>query len=250
MKRLSLTLVGLLLAAEAGAQNGEWEVGASTENLTQGKAPWHSMYLNGKWRSPGQWVAFGGLRETERYDLRDEEIHLGANLPLPGGPRLEIEMGHSPTHRVLPSNYASMRIETELAKGWLGAAGWRRSAYDSGMTSVGHLALEHYFGNQRAGYTLYEGRPDGSGFAASHRLHWAWHYGGDERNWLGAAAISGRETEHVVPSGFLTARVHAVQLSGLHWISRDWAVSWEAGQTRQGDYYTRRGLHLGLRHAF
>lgn len=251
MNRFLFLLVLLALAGPVPAQNHEWEFGASDEHLTRGYAPWRSVYLNSRWNATSDWTFNGGLREVERHGLKDDEIRAGISLPFACCSHLQFELGHSTSHHVLPENYVEFRIESELAKGWVGAAGWRRSAFDAGMTNVGHLAIERYLGNQRIGYTLYEGKPDGANFSTSHKLHWAWHYdSGDERNRLGVSAINGHETENTGSSGFLTTSVESLQFSGLHWFDRRWAIDWEVGRTHQGDIYTRRGIRLGLRRAF
>lgn len=251
MKHLNLSLAILALAGPVAAQNNEWEFGASDEHLSRGYAPWRSVYLNARWKATPDLAFNGGLREIERYGLKDDEIHAGISFPFACCSHLQFEWGHSTSHHVLPEDYVQLRIEGELAKGWVGAAGWRRSAFDAGMTNVGHLAIEHYLGNQRIGYTLYEGKPDGASFSTSHKLHWAWHYDrGDERNRLGVTAVNGHETENTGSSGFLTTSVESLQFSGLHWFDREWAIDWEVGRTHQGDIYTRRGIRLGLRHAF
>lgn len=251
MKRWLFPLTLLALAGSVAARNGEWEFGSSVDQLSRGYAPWRSTYLNARWQAMPDWSFKGGLREVERHGLKDDEIHAGIGFSVACCAHLQLEWGHSTSHRVLPENYAEIRVESELAKGWVGAAGWRRSAFDAGMTNVGHLALERYLGNHRIGYTLYAGQPDGAKLSSSHKLHWAWHYDrGHERNWLGVAAVGGRETENTGTGGFLTTPVESLQLSGLHWFNRAWAINWEIGRTRQGDIYTRRGLRLGLRHAF
>jgi YaiO family outer membrane protein len=251
MNHLLFSLALIALAAPVAAQNSQWEFGASNEHLTRGYAPWRSVYLNAHTRLAPDWTFNGGLREVERYGLKDDEIHAGLSAPLACCAHLQFEWGHSTSHHVLPEDYVQFGIEGELAKAWVAAAGWRRSDFDAGMTNVGHLTIERYLGNHRIGYTLYEGKPDGASFSTSHKLHWAWHYDrGDERNRLGASAVNGHETENTGAGGFLTTSVESLQFSGLHWFDRGWAIDWEVGRTRQGDIYTRRGFRLGLRHAF
>ena len=97
-------------------------------------------------------------------------------------------------------------------------------------------------------YTLYEGAPDGSSLAPSHRWQWAHYYG--DRDWVGISVVRGRETEYIGGTTFLNASVSGASLSGRHSINSAWALIWDAGYQSQGDFYTRRGVHLGLRHAF
>jgi len=242
-----------LLAGAAWAQTGlEASAAHGEEHLTGGRAPWTSDALRLQWRPTSDGARYyGGWRTTRRFGLDDEELQLGSDLPLGRIARLQIEFGHSPTGRVLAENSVGLRLDAPLSTGLVGAAGWRRASFAAGLANLGHLGLERYLGSQRFGYTLYAGGPDGAATETSHRLHWAWHYAaGDERNWLGVAAASGHETEHAGTTGFVTSAVSGLQISGVHWFARDWAVDWEAGRMRQGGLYTRTGWQLGLRHAF
>ena len=58
------------------------------------------------------------------------------------------------------------------------------------------------------------------------------------------------QEEAVEEQQLITSDVRALSLQGRHWLDSRWALTWEVGQHRQGDYYTRRWLQLGLRHAF
>lgn len=226
----------------------EIEAGFSHEHLTRGLPSWRSRYLLGERHGTGDTLLYGGLRETDRYALIDREVHAGFGLPATPSLRLQIEAGASGTHRILPAHYGAAQFQFQPAAGWTLTGGWRRSAYDLGMTGVVHLGADRYLGNERFSYTLYSGGPDGSGSSPSHRLQWAHYYG--ERDWAGIAVNAGRETESLGSAGFLTSRVSGLTLAGRHGLGGDWALVWEAGRVRQGDAYTRSGARLGLRYAF
>lgn len=235
-------------ATPAAYRQTELEVGVSHERLTGGLPAWRSRYVLGEHRKANDETFYGGLRETDRYKLIDREAHVGIGVRLTSEMRLQVEAGASSTHRILPSKYGVVQFQLQPTASWTLTGGWRRSAYDLGMTSVVHLSADRYFGNERLSYTLYSGGPDGSGKVPSHRLQWAHYYG--ERSWVGISFNTGRETESLGTSNFLTSRVQGLNLAGRHRLDGNWALTWEAGRVRQGDAYTRSGARLGLRYSF
>lgn len=224
------------------------ELAVGQERLTRGLPDWRSQSLVGEWRRSDGHMLYGGWRETERYALRDGELHVGGVLALTAGTRIQAEAGVSDTHRVLARHYASLQLQHDPAPGWALVAGWRRSDYDTGRSRVWSAGVDRYLGAERFGYTLYQGGPEGSGLSPSHRLQWAHYYG--ERDWVGLTLVSGRETEYISSGVFRSARVSGTALSGRHALGADWALSWELGSQRQGDFYTRSGFRLGLRRTF
>lgn len=233
----------------AAAENRyEWEAGFSHETLSRGLPHWRSRYFLGEWHGPDHKALYAGLRETERYSLNDREVHFGGIFPLNTETQLQLEAGLSDSHRVLARRYGSLQLHYQPAPGWSLGAGWRRSVYDAGLSGVINFSVDRYFGAERFGYTLYEGGPDGSGLSPSHRWQWAHYYG--ERDWVGVTLVRGRETEHAGATSFITSQVRGASLSGRHGIAPGWAVIWDAGRVQQGDYYTRGGVRLGLRHTF
>lgn len=224
------------------------EFALSQEQLTRGLPDWRSRSLVGEWRRGDGHTLYGGWRETERYALRDGELHAGGVLALTASTRVQAEAGVSDTHRVLARHYASLQLQHEPASGWALAAGWRGSSYDTGRSRVWSAGVDRYLGAERFGYTLYEGGPEGAALSPSHRLQWAHYYG--ERDWIGLTLVSGRETEYISSGVFRSARVSGAALSGRHGLGADWALGWELGSQRQGDFYTRSGFRLGLRRTF
>lgn len=230
------------------ADRYEWEAGVSDEALSRGLPGWRSRYLIGEWRGAERKTLYAGLRETQRYALKDREAHFGGILPLSAETQLQAEAGFSDSHRVLAARYGLIQLHHQPAQGWSLSAGWRRAVYDVGLSSVIQFSVDRYIGAERFGYTLYQGGPDGSGLSPSHRWQWTHYYG--ERSSIGMTLIRGRETEHAGNAGFLTSQVRGISLSGRHDLVPGWWLIWDAGRVRQGDFYTRSGVSLGLRHAF
>jgi YaiO family outer membrane protein len=76
------------------------------------------------------------------------------------------------------------------------------------------------------------------------------YYSTDFSN-LTLSYTTGREVENVgPPTGIVTTDVRDVSLYGRHWLSRDWALTYDVHWHEQGDLYTRYGARIGLRRAF
>ena len=223
-------------------------LGVSHEVLSNNQPSWQSLYLLGSWQDADRRSFYGGVRETTRYDRRDSEAHLGGALLLTSGTHLLVEAGFSPSHQVLPARYGYVGLQQQLAREWSLTAGFRRAFYDSGQARIASLGLEHYTGNERFAYTLYLGAPDGAPLAGSHRWQWAHYYG--DRDWFGLTLIHGRETENLGATGLQTLKSRGGLVSGRHGIAADWALVWEVGSIELGDFHRRRGIRLGLSHAF
>lgn len=225
-----------------------WEAGFSSESLTQGLGNWRSRYVLGEWHRTERMLIYGGLRETERYRLNDREFHIGAWLPVQVGLDLQIEGGSASPHHLLPAHYSQFQLHFRPAERWSMAAGLRRAAYDSGGSRVINFSIDRYLGNERFGYSLYGGRPEGASYSPSHRFQWAHHYG--NRDWFGISLTRGRETEYSSGGVFRTSQVRSASLSGQQGLTPGWALTWEVGKVHQGDFYSRRGIRLGLRSDF
>lgn len=223
------------------------EAGMAYEQLSNNLPAWREQRLGGEWRQPDGQLVYGGLRTTSRYGLSDQEAHLGGVFPAATGLQFQAEVGASGSHRVLPEHYLSALIHVQPATGWSLTAGVRGTSYDSGTTQLAQFGVDRYIGAERFGYMLYEGGPSGAGRSPSHRWQWAHTYG--DRDWFALSVAHGRETEYA-GAGFRTSQVRSLALAGRHEVAPDWAIAWEVGSHRQGDFYTRRGLRLGLRHAF
>jgi len=62
--------------------NNALEVGYGRESLTNNYSDWTNTYLIGSRKLGERQVVYGGLRETERFGLKDSEVHAGLYFPL------------------------------------------------------------------------------------------------------------------------------------------------------------------------
>ena len=229
-------------------QTTEIEVGSSYEDLDNNRSHWRSVYLEGVHRFAPREVIYGHVRETERFAQRDQELLGGFYYPLADTWTILMEANASPSHHILAKWSVFGQLEKSFPGGWGLHAGLRHTEYAESNTNLALLTAERYFGNYRAAYSLYVGRPEGAGSAASHRFQFAYYYG--DRSSVGIAYTIGKEVENVAPAGLLTTDVRGWGLLGRHWFSRHWAVSFEALWHEQGTLYNRRGARAGLRYQF
>jgi YaiO family outer membrane protein len=245
-------LVLAALGASAQAQDAflDLEAGGTYEHLSNGRDPWSSVYLEAAKQLAPRQTLYGGVRETERFSFRDSELGLGYSQPLGAKWTAVLEGTYSSQHNVLAENSLYGQLAWAAPEGWVFSGAARRSEYTTSTVNLLIGGVERYWGAWRAGYTIYNGRPEGSGSATSQRLALDHYYNG-ERSRVGVSGAWGREVENQgPPTGIITSDIWNFSLLGRHWLSDAWALSWDAWTQRQGDLYRRTGLRLGLRHRF
>ena len=240
------------LAATAQAQDAflDVEAGGTYEHLSNGRDPWSSVYLDAARQFAPRQTLYGGVRETERFAFRDSEIGLGYSQPLGAKWTAVLEGTYSSQHNVLAENSVFGQLAWAAPAGWVVSAGARRSEYTTSRVNLLAGTVERYWSAFRAGYSIYNGRPEGSGSATSHRVFLDHYYDG-ERSRIGVGAGWGREVENQgPPTGILTTDIRNLTIGGRHWLSGNWAVAWDGWTQQQGDLYRRTGGRLGLRYRF
>ena len=248
--RASLTSPVTTTAAAATApaqRRHELEVSARQDWLDNGFDNWRSQRLDYASTQPEGLGWYGALVREQRFGEWDQGAEAGAVIALDENWTLQPEVGYQPSPFFLPKWHADVRLQRRLPEGFLGAASVRRTRYDT--TRVDRLALtaERYWDAWRAGYTLNITDVANAGTPIGHDLALDYYYAG--LSYVGVRLTAGEE-EAVEGQQLITSDVRAISLQGRHWLDSRWALSWELGQHRQGDYYTRRWLQLGLRHAF
>jgi YaiO family outer membrane protein len=246
-----LALALCLAATRVHGQDAFFDVeaGASYERLTNDRDPWSSLYLEALKQFAPRQSLYGLVRETERFNFRDSEFGLGYSQPFAAW-TATLEGTFSPDHNVLAENSIFGQLAWAGPQGWVVSGGARRSEYTTSRVNILTGNVERYWSTWRAGYTLYNGRPEGSGSATSHRLSLDHYYDG-ERSRIGVSGAWGREVENQgPPAGIITSDIRNLTIGGRHWLAGSWAATWDAWTQRQGDLYRRTGGRLGLRYRF
>lgn len=225
------------------------EFGYGRENLTNNYSDWTNTYLLGSRKLGDRQSVYGGLRETERFGLKDSEGHAGLYFPIGETWGGIVEASYSPTHEVLAHSSVYGFLQKHLGGGWGLGLGVRHNEYTATASNVVSVLAERYWSNFRGAYTLYSGRPEGASSAASHRLQLSYYYA--DRNSVGLSYTNGREVENVgPPRGVVATDVQSWTLGGQHWLTPEWALTYDMVQHEQGSLYRRQGLQFGVRRSF
>jgi YaiO family outer membrane protein len=226
----------------------EVEVGAAYDSLSHGFAPWRSVYLNVTQKLAARRVVYGSFRETNRFSLPDQELLGGVYFPLSRRWTALVEAQASPSHRVLAKWSLLGQVGRDLGHGWVGQVGFRHTEYNQAGANLGIFAIERYWKSYRAAYTLYLSQLQEAGHAASHSLQINYYY--RDRQAIGLGFAIGQELENLGPRGILRTETRAFTLTGRHWFTTRWALTYDLSLNRQGGLYTRKGARVGLRRQF
>lgn len=232
----------------ADAMN-EAEAGFSHYTLNNGYANWSSVYFDAAHQFGKRHTVFGELRQTRRFDLTDREVSAGYYYPLNSRWTVLAEASISPEHHYLPKQSVHGQLQLALGDGWDVQGGMRRSWYTLTPSDVAQLTGERYWGPFRAAYTLSLAKLPGSSTAPSHKAVLSFYY--TDHSYLTLTLARGRELQGLGPGlGVLLLDVRSVSISGRHWLTPAWGVSYQALSEQEGNLYSRKGIRVGLRYAF
>ena len=238
-------LLGLALALTARAQTS---VGFSTgvEQLSNNSPDWRESVVLLRHQSAPRQQFETTLTRTERFDLRDTRLALGYSHPITEKLVGTVDANASDTHRVLPRNAFGGTLQYEFAPAWLVHGGARTTRYDDVRVNQGLLLVERYVGAISFAAGLRPARAFGT-TAHSGELRAAWYY--SDRNSVSLILAAGEEATSV-GSDVVLADVRSAVITGLHALNRNWALTYAVGHTRQGDFYTRNGVSVGVQYTF
>ncbi|PWF45379.1 YaiO family outer membrane beta-barrel protein [Massilia glaciei] len=186
------------------------------------------------------------LGRTERFGLRDTRVALRYDRPLGERVTLSADASASPGHQILPRHAFGAGLQFELARAWLLHGRLHHSAYDGATVNQASAGVEHYFSDFSAIALAHSTRAFGR-TVGSAELRFNYYYG--ERDAIGLLAAAGEEAVYA-GSAVTLSRVRALALIGRHAISPHWGVNYSVGRTRQGNFYDKNGVHLGLQYRF
>lgn len=152
-------------------------------------------------------------------------------------------------HDVLPRYTLNTEVVRAMPGGWGLGFGVRQTEYNFATSNLLSLSAERHWGKLRGAYTLYANRAEGAGLGSAHRFQVSYLYG--ERNVIGLAYTTGREFEHSgLPVAHALSDMRDWTLSGRHWLSPNWALTYDLLSSDQGAFYRRPGLRLGVSRSF
>jgi YaiO family outer membrane protein len=191
---------------------------------------------------------YDGWSEVRRFTLGDADYRVGLYRPA-GRIHSDDRVGalllpHDPHPRYLLSSQLTRR----LPDGWGLGIGVRQAEHSYSSASLIALSTERQWGSLRGGYTVYAHWTEGSSAGSAHRFELSYAYG--QRNTIGLSYTTGRDVEStLLPAGAALADVRDLALSGRHWLSPNWALTYDVSQ-EQSPLFRRQGLRLGVSRTF
>ncbi len=227
----------------------DFEAGTAHENLTRGYPDWNKQYLRITRKTADNGVFYAEFSSNSRFDKSDDQILLGAFVPLSERWMASVEGDASNTHYVLPAESIYGGVTYASGAGWFESLGLRHTDYDSANVNGTTLNIEHYWYNYRANYSVTAANLAGLGPDVEHAVEVDRYYGRHNSS-VGIGYTAGREVDSVGPAQVVTSSVHGWNINGRHWISGNWAIVYGAGTFAQGTFYTRAGERVGLDYRF
>lgn len=223
------------------------ELSADSQRLSNGRPDWSEHALRwSRWLGQRQQLDIT-LLQARRFGLQDEQILASYTAPLAGKLGATLDAGLSPTHNFMARHSLGLTLQYEFASGWLAYGGMKNTAYDSGSVEQATLMLEHYVSSFSWAAAW---RPVRAFATSTHssELRGSYYYG--DKNFIGISWASGQEVTPVSGSALVLADIWSVALTGRHWLHQNWAVNYALNSTRQGSYYNRDGVRIGVQYIF
>lgn len=240
-------------AVQTAEESGRNMLGVSTarESLSNGGRDWRESAVRfrheiGDGRERRRHLVEVAAGETSRFGLHDSQFAATYVTPLASTLTATIDASASPTHRVLAKQALGAALQFEFAPAWLLHTGTRTTRYDTVRVNQGLLMLENYVS---AFSWAAAWRPARAYGATAHGFELRGSYYANDRDAVTLSLGAGKEAASL-PGGVVLAQVRSLTLTGRHAIDRDWSFTYAAGVTRQGDFYTRRGINLGVQYTF
>lgn len=227
----------------------DFEAGVAQENLTRGYPDWRKQYLRITSKTSDNQVFYAELSSNSRFDKSDDQILLGAYVPLSERWMATVEGDASNTHYVLPAESVFGGVTYASGSGWFEGLGARHTDYDAASVNSATLTIEHYWKNYRIDYAATAANLAGLGTDVEHAVELDRYYGKHDSS-VGVGYIAGREIDSVGPAQLIISRVHGWNINGRHWLTANWAIVYGAGTFAQGAFYTRVGGRVGLDYRF
>ena len=221
---------------------------ASMDFLDNGFADWSSLFVGGDYRFSPRKVIYGEVRSTDRFNQQDTDLTLGGHFPLSSQWSAFVQGSVGPDADILPEWSAMAGVRRSLPMNWGIEATYRHSEYALTYGSVMGLGVERYWRAYRFSYSLQRGKAEGAQATFSHVIRADFYYG--DRDYIGFIVANGEEAESVGLGRLLVSDIETYGLTGQHWLTESWALTWAADYHQQGKVYTRQGIYVGVKHKF
>ncbi len=224
-----------------------WLLGAY-EDLSGGRDSWQSASLGVDKKLNRHRHLIGSLQTEKRFDSQDEQFSIGFADRIGSDWSYALGLDIAPDGEILPEWIFVAEAGRALPQDMSLSLRARHASYATVDVDSVAASVEKYLPQFRVGYTLTAARPTDLDWSLGHTLRFARDYG--DENHVTLALGFGEEAETIAPGVVQVTENRSVGVNGLHWTSRAWGITWEAGWYEQGDLYDRVRLGLGLQHRF
>jgi YaiO family outer membrane protein len=221
----------------------------SYEDVSGGRPAWKGASVGLDTRLGGPRHLFTGLHLEERFDTRDTQVQLGYADRLDDDWSYGVSADITPGGDILPRWSLAAEAGRALPDDWGINLRLRHAHHEAVDVDTLATTVEKYLGAFSVGYSLNVAKTsDIEDPSFGHLLRAGHDYG--DANRAALVVGFGEEAETIAPGVVQVTDTKSVALSGLHWASTRWGISWEAGWYEQGDLYDRFRVRLGLEHRF
>ena len=190
----------------------------------------------------------GGSFQSRRFSTNDLDYRFALHQPGSALVPALAEPGAGTLVEVTPRYTLYTHVTRSLPGGLDLGFGVRQSEYNFSTANLLSFSAERTFGSFRGAYTLYSNRTEGAGLGSAHRFEVSYLYG--ERNTVGLSYTTGRDTDPMaLPASMQVSDIRDWTLSGRHWLSTNWALTYDLLSQEQ-PLYRRQGLRLGVSRSF
>ncbi len=226
------------------------EAGFKYESLDNNFDDWYEAFVSGEvWVNPGRSIFFAKFRETNRFDLSDEEFLLGFTTIIGEQNRWSIglETTVSPSNNVLPEWSVKGRVKYAWTDDFLTEISVLHTEYTDAEYNQEEFRLEKQFGQFQLAYTLGLTQVLTAGDASNHIVEakYFYTYGSNIALRFFIGQIVEDQQDFVIRND-----VVAGILEGKHLFTPNWGITYNFSVWDYGEQYTRTSGGLGIRYEF
>src|SRR5262249_5085478 len=231
---------------------------------------WRRLSLEGGSRPGESAMGYGQLSPGDPLGLNAPETTSGVWMPLSQRLSSLVETTVVPNPLGGADRSVLGHVSRQLGSGWNMQAGVRHSEFGVtlpessaagnglGLTSLpsvtrnlstgadlGAVTVERFWNNYRGAYTVASARAEGGSTATSHKFQFDYFY--NARNSVGLSYTIGRSFESPIGvNSLVPVETNNVGVVGEHWITRAWAINYNALVEDRGVEGLKPEIRLGL----
>ncbi|MDP3620967.1 MAG: YaiO family outer membrane beta-barrel protein [Polynucleobacter sp.] len=223
------------------------ETGGSYENLTNQYKPWDAQYIDFMLPLKAYGLIYAQLQNANRFDQSDQSVYGNYAYPTSWGV-INIEGGYTHNPFFFAKNWYGAGWTGKLPKQFNYLISARQSEYTDGNTLTQNIGLDKYLGAFRLAYLASYSTLNSQKSGWLNRYQAQWFFNSNDR--IGFTYASGHEPTVVNIGNLTTVDTQQYQVDGVYWLTNQYAVTGALWHAKQGGFYQRNGLQIGIRIAY